>query len=80
MAEVTVNTTYQHVFGDRRVVTADISLATTGDTFTTGLTSIEAFSLTGGSAAVTNATKSGGVITITSAANNNIQCIAIGFA
>lgn len=76
----TINSTAQHVFGDRVVVTADLTITTTGDTWVTGLTSIEAFSLIGGSAAITSATKSGGTITITSAANTHIQGIAIGFA
>ncbi len=76
----TVNSVSRSVFGDRNIVTADISITTTGDTWVTGLSSIDAFSLTGGSAAVTSATKSGGTIAITSAANTHIQCIAIGFA
>lgn len=79
MAAVTVNRRRTVVMGSKRVVLADVSCSTASDTFATGLKFIDSASVEGGSAATTTLTKSGGTLTIGSAAGaNNVEVIAIG--
>jgi hypothetical protein len=79
MAAVTVNTQESSVIGSKRQVTAQVDIANTGDTFDTGLKVVDAFSVVGGSAAVTSATKSGGTLTFaTGGAVTDAQVIATG--
>lgn len=79
MAAVTLNRRRVAVFGNKRIVTADISIANTGDTYNTGLKFIDSASVDGGSAAVNSFTKSGGTLTLaTGGAVTNALVIAIG--
>ena len=79
MAAVTVDTQDMSVIGSKRQVTAQVGIANTGDTFATGLKIIDAFSVIGGTAAVTSATKSGGTLTFaTGGAVEAAQVIAVG--
>lgn len=80
MAAVTVNSSSLSVFGDRSVVVADVSIANNGDTWVSGLSTITAVVSSGGSAAVTRVTKSGGTVTfVTGGAVNNAYVMAVGF-
>lgn len=78
MAAVTVTSRNDSVFGDRRAINAIINIATTGDTWVTGLVKIFSVQFDGGSAAPTGATFSGGTVTFTSAANTAANVMVVG--
>ena len=79
MAAVTVNRRRSVVFGNKRVVLADVTSAANGDTFVTGLKIIDSASVEPSTAVSLGFTKSGGTITLASAAGAaNVQVIAIG--
>lgn len=56
------------VVGNQRVVSAKLTTSTSSDTYNTGLSVVRNSTLTGGSAATTAVTFSGGTATITSSA------------
>ena len=79
MAAATVNRRRSVVFGNKRVVLADVSIAANGDTFATGLHIIDSFSVDSSTTGAIGATKSGGTITFASGgAISNIPVVAIG--
>lgn len=81
MAAATVNTRQDMVFGNARVVTAQLDLAATGDTWDTGLKQVFAFFLTPSTGVTVSGTKSAGVLTIAysgGGAAADIQAVAIG--
>ena len=80
MAAVTVNRRRTVVFGNKRVVLADVSIANNGDTFATGsLHIIDTASAESSTTGAVGFTKSGGTMTFaTGGAIANVQVIAIG--
>lgn len=78
MAAVTVNSSETTVFGNKRAVMASVQVATTGDTWNTGLSSISHAEATPSSAIGSGLTISGGTITFAQAADAAIQVMAIG--
>lgn len=64
MAAVTVVSQDYSVVGDRRMVSAVVSAAATGDTFVTGLVKIFTCQCDGGSTTAINTTFSGGTVTL----------------
>ena len=81
MAAATQNSRQDSVFGNKRVVTAQLDLAATGDTYDTELSQIDAFFVTPATGIGMGGTKSGGVVTIEYAGGGaaaNVQLIAIG--
>lgn len=80
MAAVTVNRRRSVVFGNKRTILADVSIASDGDTFDTKLKIIDGGSADGGAAAaVTGLSFSAGVITFkTAGAVTHAQVIAHG--
>lgn len=84
MAAVSVdksNHSAPSVFGDRRVITAQVDIASNGDTFATGLASIDVAVATSSTTGAVGLTYSGGTITfVTGGAINNVQVMAIGQA
>ncbi len=78
MADVTVNTRTNTVFGNRRVVVASVDIAASGDTWVTGLTAIDTV-MTNPSTAITHgSTVSGGTITFLNAADSAVLVTVIG--
>ena len=79
MAAVTVVTQDQSVIGSKRMYTATVTVANSGDTLTVpGLKSIDSVVTTPATAIAAGVTKSGAVITFLSAASNPTQVIAVG--
>lgn len=78
MAAVTVNSQVRTVFGNKRAVMASVQVATTGDTWNTGLSSINHAEATPSTAIVSGLTISGGTITFAQAADTAVQVLAIG--
>jgi hypothetical protein len=79
MAAVTVVKSRSFVFGNRRIICATVTVATTGDTWTVpGVKSINSVQTTPATAIVNGATTSGAVITFLSAASNPTQVTVIG--
>ena len=64
MAAVTVTRKRGMVFGNRRVITATLTVVTTGDTWVTGLKQVESVA-TSDSAGITKTTASAGTLTFT---------------
>lgn len=78
MAAVTVNSQTRTVFGNKRAILANVNVATSGDTWVTGLTTITTL-LTEPSSAITHgATHSGGTVTFLNAADASVDVLAIG--
>ena len=77
MAAVTVNTVENTVLGNKRAVMANVTVATTGDTWVSGLSSISSVQTTPATAIAAGATKSGGTVTFVQAADA-VEVIAIG--
>ncbi len=78
MAAVTVTNRVDTVFGDRRVIMANIQVATTGDTWVTGLTNIDTVQATPSTAISSGVTFSGGTVTFAQAADALIKVLVIG--
>lgn len=79
MAAVTVNRVRRNVMGNRRVLTANIDIATSGDTWETGLKIIESVNFLPDAAAAVGATVSGGTITfLTGAAEEDAHVTVTG--
>ena len=80
MAAVTVDSRRDFVINDRRAIQAQVDIATTGDTWATGLTNIDACYITPAvSGITTGATYSGGTITFAiSGALTNVKVLVMG--
>lgn len=78
MAAVTVNSSVRSVFGNKRAVLASVQVATTGDTWATGLSTIDVVLADPSSAIASGITKSGGTVTFLQAADTAVQVMAIG--
>lgn len=79
MAAVTVTNFVDTVFGDRRIATANINVATSGDTWVVpNMNTINAVSAERSSAANIGVTFTGNTITFLSAADTAISVIVIG--
>lgn len=78
MAAVTVDSRVDSVFGNYRAIMAQVDIANTGDTYTTGLSTV-LFAASNVPASVTAITASGGVLTFTTGgAVNNAQIFVVG--
>lgn len=78
MAAVTVDRIRRNVLGNRRVITAQIDVATTGDTWATGLRRIESIHVS--DIKVTSIAVSGGTATLTiSGAVTDALATVIGY-
>ena len=79
MAAVTVVKQYSSVMGDRRVITATVTVANSGDTWVVpGVKLIQSVQTTPATAIVNGATTSGATVTFLSAASNPTQVTVIG--
>lgn len=79
MAAVTVNRVRYSVFGNKRIVLADVSIAANGDTFNTKLKLLDTASCDSSTTGAVGATKSGGTLTFaTGGALANVLVVAIG--
>ena len=78
MADATINSRRDSVFGDRRAIFADIDTAASGDTWVTGLKSIDFVGLTPPTAIAHGATVSGGTVTFLSAALTSALVMVVG--
>lgn len=78
MAAVTVNSQQRTVWGNKRVVLANVNVATSGDTWVTGLTTITTVLTEPSSAIVHGATHSGGTVTFLNAADTSVDVAVIG--
>ena len=80
MADVTVSNRRSLVMGSRRVITAQVDIASDTDTWVTGLKAIEALSVRPESNTAVGATYSGGTITFqTTGAESNALVQVTGF-
>lgn len=79
MAAVTVANRRGSVIGNKRMVTADITIASNGDTWVTGLKKIEGVSVDPTTSASAGATKSGGTITFVTGGALVTSVIAVGY-
>ncbi len=78
MADATIANRRDSVFGDRRVILADITTAASGDTWVTGLSRIDFVGFTPPTAITHGATFSGGTVTFLSAAVTNASALVVG--
>lgn len=79
MAAATVNRSRTVVFGNKRVVLADVSIAANGDTFNTKMKILDSASAESSTTGAVGITKSGGTLTfVTGGAIANILVVAIG--
>ena len=79
MAAVTVDTRTDHVFGDRRIITAQIDIAADGDTWETGWSQVDFVTATSTTNAAIGATIAGGIVTFqTGGAELNTKVFAVG--
>lgn len=79
MAEVTVANRYDNVSGSKRQITAKLTIAADGDTWTTGLATIDAVNASSETNNAIGATVSGGVVTFqTGGAESNVYAQVIG--
>jgi hypothetical protein len=78
MADATIANRRDSVFGDRRVILADITTAQTGDEWVTGLSIIDFVGFTPNTAITHGATFSGGTVTFHSAAVTNASAFVVG--
>jgi hypothetical protein len=79
MAAVTINRRRSFVFGNKRAILADVSVAGNGDTLDTKLHIIDAASVDSSSTAAVGVTLSGGVMTfVTVGAVTHAQIMAYG--
>jgi hypothetical protein len=79
MAAVTINRRRSAVFGNKRVIMADISIAANGDTFDTKLKIIDSASVDSSTTGAIGATKAAGVLTFaTGGAIANALVVAFG--
>jgi len=79
MAAATVTNRREHVWGDSRVVHADVVIAASGDTWITGLKKVMAVSGEPTTNASMGITKSGGTLTFVSGGALTMSVIAIGY-
>jgi hypothetical protein len=80
MAAATIANKHEAVFGNYRVMFADVTIANNGDTWVTGMKKILAMSLDPTTNASVGATKSGGTITFASGGALTMSVFAIGYA
>ena len=78
MAAVVVNSQIPTVFGNKRAILANVNVATSGDTWATGLTTITNVFTEPSSAIVHGATHSGGTVTFLNAADTSVDVIVLG--
>ncbi len=78
MAAATINTRRDSVFGDRRIILANIDTAASGDTWVTGLSQIDFVGFTPETAITHGATVSGGTVTFLSAAVTGAMVQVVG--
>jgi hypothetical protein len=81
MAAVTVNSRKDSVFGDRRAIMANVSVATTGDTWVTGLKNLDTSLADAGGTVVVNTTAAGGTVAFNYAgggAQANVDVFVVG--
>lgn len=78
MAEVVVATRQDTVFGDRRVITADLTSVDNADTFTSGLQRVDAAHFQPLTAAAVGMTIVGGTITFANAGTLAGKLLVIG--
>ncbi len=78
MAAATINTRVDTVMGNKRVILADIDTAASGDTWVTGLSSIDFAGFTPNTAITHGATVSGGTVTFLSAAVTSALVMVVG--
>ena len=79
MAAVTVDRKRSYVQGNKRVVSAQVDIAATGDTWVTGLKFIESANANDSTNAAVGLTKSGGTLTfVTAGAITNVLVRAEG--
>ena len=78
MAAVTVNSQIRTVFGNKRAILASVNVATSGDTWVTGLTTISTCMTEPSSAITHGATVSGGTVTFLNAADTAVGVLVIG--
>lgn len=79
MAAATVNRRRSVVFGNKRVILADVSIAANGDTLDTKLKLLDSASAESSTTGAVGITTSGGTITfVTGGAIANIKVIAVG--
>lgn len=80
MPAVTVDRRRSLVFGNRRVITAQVDIAADADTWVSGLKKIESLHALSDTANAIGATFSGGTVTFqTAGAEANVLVTAIGF-
>lgn len=76
---ITVNSTVRSVFGNRRVLMANLDIGADADTYDTGLTSIDYWSLMADDETAVGGTASDGTLTFqTGGAVTDCKLIAIG--
>lgn len=78
MAAVVVNSQIRTVFGNKRAILASVNVATSGDTWATGLTTISTIMTEPSSAIAHGATFSGGTVTFLNAADTAVNVLVIG--
>jgi len=78
MAAVTVNSQTRTVMGNKRVVVASVQVASSGDTWATGLTTIHSVTTNPSSAITHGSTVSGGTITFLNAVDTAVLVHAVG--
>lgn len=79
MAAASIANRREVVFGSKRVVYADVTIANNGDTWATGLKKVEAMSIDPTTNASAGGTKSGGTITFATGGALVMSVIAIGY-
>lgn len=79
MPAVSVDKSSMNVFGDRRFVTAQVDIAANGDTYATGLSTIDSAIATSSTTGAVGLTTSGGTVTfVTGGAIVNVQLMVSG--
>ena len=79
MAAATITNRRSSVIGNKRMITADVTVAGVSDTWITGLKKVEAMSVDPTTLADAAATKSGGTITFVTAGALSMSVVAIGY-